>query len=100
MKQRSTRWPIWKIVLTMVLTAVAAVGMTWLSSIVESATPTEETAADTRQNPAGFSVANFIRIFAVASGLMTVFCAGWLVYRRRLAVPRWKRPARMPPKRR
>lgn len=100
MRKKPNRWPIWKIVVALVGTAAAAVGLAWLSTIVESMTPAGAPTGGDTQQPAGMSLASLLFIFAMASAMMTILCVGWLIHRWRRSIPPWKRSTPIRPKRR
>ena len=83
----------------MLACAVGSIGLAYLAFYLESIAPPPANPSDTPPT-AGVPLSSMMLVFSAASGLLAVFCWGWLIHRRRASVPAWKRPSKLGPKRR
>ena len=99
MGRQSTRWPGWKIVTGMLVCAAGSIGLAYLAFYLESLAPPPANPTDATPT-AGVPMASMMLVFSAASGLLAIYCGGWLIHRWRASIPAWKRPSKLGPKRR
>ena len=83
----------------MLACAAGSIGLAYLAFYLESIAPPTANPSDATPT-AGVPLPSMMLVFSAASGLLAVYCGGWLVHRRRANVPAWKRPSKLGPKRR
>ncbi len=84
----------------MVGCAVAAVVLFWTSAYVQPPGEDPNAPMPAEERAAGRSLAGMMILFGALSVLLTVLCAGWLVYRYYQSIPTWKRQTKYPRRKR
>jgi peptidoglycan/LPS O-acetylase OafA/YrhL len=98
MSKRTERWPIWKIAITALGSAVVAGALFWLSSVL---TPPETQTQDESGSQALMTVPAFLLMMATAVSMLAVLAIGWLAYRLYDArIPAWQKKGRRKRRRR
>lgn len=100
MAKRDQRWPIWKIVATMLGFAAAAVGLFIGAHYVGTRGTPPGQPADPSGAAAHYSMSNMLTLLGALSTAMVPVCMGWLVVRYYQSIPAWKKRAKLPAYRR